>query len=639
MREIVSDLQRRRLRPNPSWRLVSVIALLLLALPLRSSTTSYIFVRILDFDPGSFFTASINNDGALAFVDQRVSDPQSVLVSSGGGLTTIADTSGPFLSFAGGSVPGINDAGAVAFFARLDNGGEGIFTGDGITTTTIADNSGAIGAFATTCEGIVCTPALIRTSPAINNSGQVTFSARLDDGREGIFVGDGASLTTIADTSPSSPFGLVGGPDINDSGAVVFWAATRSMIGFDTIVGIFAGDGTATSTVIDNTGKFIAFGPPTINNDGTVAFWAAIRAQFGGGNGIFTVKDGMVTTIADTSGPFSEFPFGQPAINDAGEVVFLARLDSGGWCLLNGPDPVANRVLCGGDPLLGGTAASSNLPAFWRRGLNDAGQIAFKVAFEACCPLTIYLVRADPPRADLSLSKTDSPDPVLVENEVTYTLTVTNQGPDPASAVVLTDNLPQTVSLLSVLSSQGNCTGIGVITCELGMLAPQASATVTVRVATMETGTLFNTANVAAQERDPDTTNNTAVETTEVRGGADLTGSWLGVSASCTRRFFGFCFVTRINGTFEVRNQGTRSAPSSTLSFFLSADSVLDAGDALLQSASVGPLKVGDTRRVTFSSLVLGPATSQRAIAFVDAGNAVPEADENNNKIASGSLP
>jgi len=48
--------------------------------------------------------------------------------------------------------------------------------------------------------------------------------------------------------------------------------------------------------------------------------------------------------------------------------------------------------------------------------------------------------------ADLSLTKTDAPDPVGVGNNLTYTLTAANAGPSDAQAVVVTDTLPANVT-------------------------------------------------------------------------------------------------------------------------------------------------------------------------------------------------
>ena len=51
--------------------------------------------------------------------------------------------------------------------------------------------------------------------------------------------------------------------------------------------------------------------------------------------------------------------------------------------------------------------------------------------------------------ADLQVLKTDSPDPVLVGNNVLYTVTVENNGPDDATGVILTDTLPADVTFVS----------------------------------------------------------------------------------------------------------------------------------------------------------------------------------------------
>ena len=81
-----------------------------------------------------------------------------------------------------------------------------------------------------------------------------------------------------------------------------------------------------------------------------------------------------MTLIADTSGPFSDFLDAYfPGINKANQVAFVATLRAGGSGIFTGPDPLADKVIATGDPLLGSTVV--RLGFF--RGLNDAGQIAF----------------------------------------------------------------------------------------------------------------------------------------------------------------------------------------------------------------------------------------------------------------------
>ena len=125
------------------------------------------------------------------------------------------------------------------------------------------------------------------------------------------------------------------------------------------------------------------------------------------------------------------------------------------------------------------------------------------------------------PAADLSAQIADSADPATPGSAITYTVTVTNHGPSPASAVSLTDTWSTTVGggvqLLSFAAAQGPCTLTNQrIDCQLGGLASGASTTVTVTLRALGTGSVTDQAQVSAAEFDPDTANNAAAETTTV---------------------------------------------------------------------------------------------------------------------------
>ncbi len=124
--------------------------------------------------------------------------------------------------------------------------------------------------------------------------------------------------------------------------------------------------------------------------------------------------------------------------------------------------------------------------------------------------------------ADLSISKTDSPDPVTAGSTLTYALTVTNHGPSDASSVTVTDTLPADVSYQS--DTCGGSVSGATWTWNVGSLAngAHASCQVTVQVSSSATGTLTNTAQVSATTPDPNTDNNTASEDTAVAQSADL---------------------------------------------------------------------------------------------------------------------
>jgi uncharacterized repeat protein (TIGR01451 family) len=126
------------------------------------------------------------------------------------------------------------------------------------------------------------------------------------------------------------------------------------------------------------------------------------------------------------------------------------------------------------------------------------------------------------PAADLSAQIAESADPASPGTVLTYTVTITNHGPSPASAVALTDTWSTTVrggaQLLSFAASQGQCALAADerIDCQLGDLASGANATLTVSLRPKGTGSVTDQAQASATEFDPDTANNIDSETTTV---------------------------------------------------------------------------------------------------------------------------
>jgi uncharacterized repeat protein (TIGR01451 family) len=127
----------------------------------------------------------------------------------------------------------------------------------------------------------------------------------------------------------------------------------------------------------------------------------------------------------------------------------------------------------------------------------------------------------------LSVTKTDSPDPVTAGTDLTYTITATNNGPSSSGGdVTVTDTVPAGTTFVSATPSQGSCSGTGTVTCDLGPIANGASATITVVVhldaATQDASAISNTASVSAPADDPTSENNSATADTAVTTSADV---------------------------------------------------------------------------------------------------------------------
>ena len=126
------------------------------------------------------------------------------------------------------------------------------------------------------------------------------------------------------------------------------------------------------------------------------------------------------------------------------------------------------------------------------------------------------------PSADLSITKTDSVDPVIAGNNLLYTITVDNAGPDDATNVVVTDTLPAGVSFVSSTGCVEDPAGVP--NCSLGNIVSGGSAnyTVTVSVDAATTAPLTNNVSVTSATNDPNAANNSTSEPTAVIGSADL---------------------------------------------------------------------------------------------------------------------
>lgn len=136
-------------------------------------------------------------------------------------------------------------------------------------------------------------------------------------------------------------------------------------------------------------------------------------------------------------------------------------------------------------------------------------------------PIVISAPNAD---VDLAITKTDSVDPVIAGETLTYQLTITNTGPSIATGVAITDTLPSGVTFTSASSGCVYNASLGIVRCDPGEVGIGAvtNATIQVLVGPAETGSLLNQAIVTTLDTDTYPSNNTAQATTDITSSADL---------------------------------------------------------------------------------------------------------------------
>jgi uncharacterized repeat protein (TIGR01451 family) len=119
--------------------------------------------------------------------------------------------------------------------------------------------------------------------------------------------------------------------------------------------------------------------------------------------------------------------------------------------------------------------------------------------------------------ADLNVMMSTSAAEIEVGDLLTYTITVSNDGPKIAADTILTDELPLTAALVTYWTSQGACDiPAGVLWCSLDHIESGEVAIVSIVVLPQLEGLLSNTAYVTSHNIDPDPSNNVASAITEV---------------------------------------------------------------------------------------------------------------------------
>ncbi|HEY5693116.1 MAG TPA: DUF11 domain-containing protein [Gaiellaceae bacterium] len=112
---------------------------------------------------------------------------------------------------------------------------------------------------------------------------------------------------------------------------------------------------------------------------------------------------------------------------------------------------------------------------------------------------------------DLAITKSGSPARQEGLGNITWTMVVTNNGPDNDTGVKVSDPIPGGNTFVSASSTQGTCTlGGTTLTCDIGPMAAKATVTITLVTTPSAPGTITNTVVVMGDRPETTLANNTA---------------------------------------------------------------------------------------------------------------------------------
>ena len=220
--------------------------------------------------------------------------------------------------------------------------------------------------------------------------------------------------------------------------------------------------------------------------------------------------------------PPQDFPLVNPTqpIFGGATDYFISKFNAAGKALLfstylggQGYDQVPKiAVDSKGSIYVTGFTGSNNLPV-------TPG--AFQTVFKAN-PISSFVAKIALTAADMAITNS-APADVNSGNNLTYTIVATNNGPDSASTVQVSDKTPAGTTFVSVATTAGTCTapapgGTGKVNCKVASRANGANMTVTLvlKVTAAPGSNISDTASVSAKTFDPNPANNSAKASTAV---------------------------------------------------------------------------------------------------------------------------
>ncbi len=413
-------------------------------------------------------------------------------------------------------------------------------------------------------------PATISNTATVSGGGSASASASDGGGANGladvsitktadptnVFSGDRVTYTlNVQNAGPSSAQGVTVSDPVDPASFGDVIAQTTQGTCDTTVscsLGTLAAGGSATITI---TATVIAR-DTTLTNNATVASStpdplpannsASATVTVLGTADLTIAKAGTVNPMQDGTDSFTLTVSNNGpdtahgiVVNDTLPSQFTASAASGGGFSCALPAGPGGTVACtlatlaptAGSPVqitITGTLSATSAG----QTISDAATVSSNTADSDLSNNSASLDQLVGPVADLTISKaaflsdgvTPVTNPLAVGGTFIYALDVTNNGPDDAAGVVVTDPLPAGMTLTTPIPSGCAASG-GTVTCTIGTL-PAGQTTVldlaiTVGAAAANTAPT-NTASVSSTTVDPDTTNDSASATVGVGQVASL---------------------------------------------------------------------------------------------------------------------
>jgi uncharacterized repeat protein (TIGR01451 family) len=207
---------------------------------------------------------------------------------------------------------------------------------------------------------------------------------------------------------------------------------------------------------------------------------------------------------------------------------------------------------------------------------------------------------------DMHIAMAGSQSTVIVGDNITYAITVTENGPSGTMNASVTDVLPVGVTFVSATSSQGTCSGTSTVTCNLGSMSASSIATISLVVTTTAANAaLENTATLTSD----DLTNPLSATTSTVVNINNPVPVMSSISPSVTT-VDGAAFTLTVNGSnfvsrSKVQWQGTDRVTTfvstTQLTAAILAADILTVGTATVTVVNPAP-GGGTSNTLTFTT-------------------------------------